>query len=403
VISQDEQGPGTAPTLPKRSRGVRSRRRLTATATPSPTPDLSGVETNATLRPIRQYLTSALTICLFIIAGLATIFALYAAKEVALPLALAIVLKLLFQPAVQVVSGRLRLPNVVGALAVIVCLVLAIGALALGVSGPASTWIQKLPQVIPTVKEKFAVLGEPVEYLQKGFREIEDVASPSGSPDAPQVTVKQPSSIGSYLAAGIVTAFGRLVTMLVMLFFLLASGDRLLRAFIEILPRFSDKRQTVEIATEIQHQIGAYLLTITVMNSLVGAATALAMVISGLGDPILWGVGAFLLNFVPILGPLVGICILLLAGIVSLDWPWHALLPAGLYLLIHMAEGEAITPMLLAKRFTLNPVLVILSLFFWYALWGVPGAILAVPLLGMGKIVCDRIAPLQSVGHLLGA
>jgi lysylphosphatidylglycerol synthetase-like protein (DUF2156 family) len=150
VISQDEQGPGTAPTLPKRSRGVRSRRRLTATATPSPTPDLSGVETNATLRPIRQYLTSALTICLFIIAALATIFALYAGKEVALPLAFAIVLKLLFQPAVQVVSGRLRLPNVVGALAVIVCLVLAIGALALGVSGPASTWIQKLPQVIPT-------------------------------------------------------------------------------------------------------------------------------------------------------------------------------------------------------------------------------------------------------------
>ncbi len=191
--------------------------------------------------------------------------------------------------------------------------------------------------------------------------------------------------------------------MLVILFFLLASGDRLLRAFIEILPKYSDKRQTVEIAGEIQHQIGAYLLTITIMNSLVGIASALAMWASGLGDPILWGAGALLLNFIPILGPLVGVCVLALAGIVALDWPWPALMPAALYLLIHLTEGEIVTPMLLAKRFSLNPVLVILSLFFWLAVWGIPGAILAVPLLGMTKIICDRIEPLRPVGHLLGA
>ena len=93
----------------------------------------------------------------------------------------------------------------------------------------------------------------------------------------------------------------------------------------------------------------------------------------------------------------------LLAGIVMLDWPWPALLPAGIYLLIHIAEGETITPMLLAKRFTLNPVLVIVSVFFWHFLWGTPGALLAVPLLAMFKIICDRVKPLEPVGHIIGA
>jgi predicted PurR-regulated permease PerM len=139
------------------------------------------------------------------------------------------------------------------------------------------------------------------------------------------------------------------------------------------------------------------------MNSLVGIATGLAMWIAGLGDPILWGALAFVLNYVPILGPLTGIGIFLVTGIVSLNWPWAALLPAFLYTLIHIAEGEVITPILLAKRFTLNPVLVIVSLFFWHALWGVPGALLAVPLLGVLKITADRVERLQPLAHLIGA
>jgi predicted PurR-regulated permease PerM len=345
----------------------------------------------------------ARTISVYVVAVVLAVYGLYASKDVLLPLVLAVVLKLLFQPLVHLLSNRVFLPNVLGALAVVIALLATISGLAVAISGPASTWIEKAPQVVPAVKEKFAVLREPIEDLQKSFKEIEEVATPSGDADTPQVAVKQPSAIGAYLAAGAEGMLTRLVTMLVMLFFLLATGDRLLRAFIEILPKFSDKKQTVEIASEIQHQIGAYLLTITGMNLLVGIATATTVKLSGLGDPTLWGTGAFLLNFLPVLGPLLGIGILLLAGIVALDWPWPALMPASLYVLIHVAEGEVITPLLLARRFTLNPVLVILSLFFWYALWGIPGAILAVPLLGTAKIVCDRIEGLKPVGHLLGA
>ena len=113
------------------------------------------------------------------------------------------------------------------------------------------------------------------------------------------------------------------------------------------------------------------------------------------------GAAAFLLNYVPILGPLFGTVVFLLAGMLSFDSLWWALLPPALYFGIHLAEGETLTPMLLARRFTLNPVLVILSLVFWFWMWGVPGAILAVPMLAILKIVSDRVRPLKALGHVL--
>ena len=115
----------------------------------------------------------------------------------------------------------------------------------------------------------------------------------------------------------------------------------------------------------------------------------------------MWGTVAFLLNYVPIMGPLFGVVIFLLAGLLVIDQLWLALLPAILYFVIHIIEGEIVTPMLLAKRFTLNPVLVIISLIFWFWMWGVPGAILAVPMLAIVKIVADGIKPLAAIGHFL--
>ena len=137
------------------------------------------------------------------------------------------------------------------------------------------------------------------------------------------------------------------------------------------------------------------------MNALVGIATAAAMYFSGVGDPVLWGAAAFFLNYVPILGPLTGVGIFALAGLLTFDSLWRALLPAGLYLAIHLIEGETVTPMLLARRFTLNPVLVILTLIFWFWMWGVPGAILSVPMLAITKVICDRIGTLMPFGRFL--
>ena len=155
-----------------------------------------------------------------------------------------------------------------------------------------------------------------------------------------------------------------LFTTVLVLFFLLVSGDTFLRRLVEILPRFKDKRQAVHISQQIEADISAYLATITLMNLGVGVATGIVTAVCGVGDPVLWGTVAFLLNYVPILGPLIGVTILGFAGLLSIETLWLAFVPAGVYVLVHVIEGETITPMLLAKRFTINPVLVILSLVF---------------------------------------
>jgi len=190
-------------------------------------------------------------------------------------------------------------------------------------------------------------------------------------------------------------------TTVLFLFFLLLTGDVFLHRLVEILPRFRSKRQVVEISQQIERDISAYLVTITIMNAAVGAAMALAMWLTGVGDPILWGTVAFLLNYVPILGTALGVLIFLLAGLLTNDALWQALLPAGLYIVLHLIEGETVTPILLARRFTLNPVLVIISLVFWFWMWGIAGAILSVPMLAITKIICDRIRPLAAFGHFL--
>jgi predicted PurR-regulated permease PerM len=355
------------------------------------------------LRP-NGVLSRPVLVCLLILTIQAVLGGLYIGKEVILPIVLALVLKLLLQPIVGVLCGKLRIPEVVSALILILALFGSVAVVGFTISGPASAWIRKAPEVLPSLKEKLVVLRQPIDYMQQTFKELENVATPGG-PDAnsPTVNVKDQSAIAGAVARVGLASLGRFFATMVVLFFLLAAGDRLLRGLIEILPRLSDKRQALDIAFEIQRNIGGYLLTITLMNSLVGIATGLAMWSCGLGDPILWGAMAFLLNYVPILGPLTGIGIFLVAGIVALDWPWYALLPAFVYTLIHITEGELITPILLAKRFTLNPVIVVVSLFFWDALWGIPGAFLAVPLVAVIKIVCDRIETLQPMGHLIGA
>jgi predicted PurR-regulated permease PerM len=349
-------------------------------------------------------LANPLSISALILATLGTIYALYVGKEVVLPIMLAIVLKLLLQPLMDVLRNRLRLPAAFAAILMIVGLFGVIATVAFTISGPASGWISKAPEVLPLLKQKLVLLREPIDYLQSAFKELEEVSTSAGqNAEVPTVAVKDNTPVASKLAWATATVLTRLFSTMVILFFLLAAGDRLLRGLIEVLPHFSDKRQAADIAAEIQRQIGGYLFTITFMNTAVGIVTGLAMWVCGLGDPILWGAAAFLLNYVPILGPLTGVGMFLLVGIVALPWPWAALLPGGIYLLIHITEGEIITPLLLAKRFTLNPVLVIVSLFFWHAIWGVMGALLAVPLLAMFKITTDRIKTLHPAGHIVGS
>lgn len=329
---------------------------------------------------------------------LATLTALYVAGDIVLPILVAFVLKLLLQPALGPFE-RLHVPRAIGALFVVFVVATGIVGFVFLVSGPAMSWVQKIPEGFPRLEKHMKQITQPLAQVERVLKRAEKAAE--GPADGTPSVKVQGAGLANTLVAGTFNLVAGVLTTVLLLFFLLAIGDTFLRRIVEVLPRFKDKRQAVDIVQQVEHDISAYLITISAINLMVGIATGVAMYFYGLGDPILWGAVAFLLNYVPILGPMVGVGMFGLVGLLSFDSLGFALLPAGIYLLIHVIEGEFITPMILAKRLTLNPVLIILSLIFWYWMWGVAGAILAVPILAMIKIICDRIKPLMAVGHFL--
>ena len=334
---------------------------------------------------------------LFAIAGFA---ALQYASAIILPLALAFVLKLLLQPAIRFLE-RWHVPPSIGSLFVILVMIAGVVGFGTALSGPAETWAAKLPEGIPRLGEHLRLLRTPIDALQHILQQAELIAT--GPTQAGTSLVALQGGFASTLFGNVHALVDGLFTTMLILFFLLIFGDTLLRHIVEILPRSRDKVRAIDISQQIERDISGYLVTITAMNAAVGVATATVMQVSGLGDPLLWGAVAFLLNYVPILGPLTGIGIFFLAGLLTFDSLWRAFLPGALYIIIHLIEGEIVTPMLLARRFTLNPLIVILSLVFWFWIWGLAGAILSVPILAIAKIVCDRIQPLKGVAHLLAA
>ncbi|WP_428537691.1 AI-2E family transporter [Rhodopila sp.] len=330
---------------------------------------------------------------LFVLACMA---ALYITAPIVLPLILAIVLKLLLQPLVRLLE-RIHVPRAIGAILSVLLVLLTFAGTISMLAGPAAAWAAKLPEAIPKLKDSLSVLQPPIDAIQ---RMMNLVTGPAVSPGT-QAPNMHPSGLLSALLASSATATSGLFTTLLILFYMLVSGETFLLRMVEILPRFRDKRQAVELSLRIERDVSAYLLTVSCINLLVGVATGCVMWVCGVANPVLWGAIAFVLNFVPILGAMVGLVIFLMASVLALGVTWWALLPVGLYLAIHIAEGEFATPMLLARRFTINPVALILALVFWYWMWGVTGAILAVPLLAIAKIICDELRPLRAFGHLL--
>jgi predicted PurR-regulated permease PerM len=330
--------------------------------------------------------------------ALAVLAALYVAREIFLPLAFAITFKLLLQPVMRLLEGA-RLPRPVASLLIILALLGAIVGLGAAIAGPAGAWAAKFPEGVAKLQERLGFFQGPVKTLLTFFHEVENIGS-TGAPNASSGPLAG-SGLLSVIFAGARSFADGLFTTVLFLYFLLLSGDSFLRRLVEILPRFGAKRQAIDISQQIESDISAYLATITVMNVIVGLATALVMHFTGVGDPILWGTFAFLMNYAPIIGPALCAFVFLLAGLLTLDGFWTALAPAGLYLVIHLVEGETLTPLLLARRFTLNPVLVIFSLVFWFWMWGIPGAILSVPMMAILKIICDRIRPFAALGHFL--
>lgn len=335
-----------------------------------------------------------------VLAILATGFVMWAAQELILPVLLAMFLALIGNPIIRALQ-RLYLPRFVGALLVLV--VGLAGTVALGnqLIEPAGEWVRQVPREMRQLTPKLREMAQP---MQEANEAAQDIARAAGGENARPVEVVRTEVNDPYKAlTSTPKLLASVLAVVLLTFFFMVYGESLQRNAIAMLPGRQQKRVTIDILHSIEREISRYVLTISLINAVVGLAFAGALYLLDvpLQEALLWGTMAFFLNFAPYVGPLIGIIIMLVMGFVAFDEMWQSLLPAGIYLLLHTIEGQFITPIVLGRRMALSPLILILALMLFGWLWGIIGLLLAVPLLVCVKLVLSRIEGLQGWSHLL--
>jgi predicted PurR-regulated permease PerM len=332
--------------------------------------------------------------------ALAAFRMLYVAQAVFFPITLAVVLKLVFGPVVRYLNAW-RVPNAVGAgLVVGGILALTVAAVTF-LAGPAQRWFDAAPGHIRELEFKLRSFKEPMKRVSDAGSQVEALTEVGGKEKPIPVKVNQPGVTAVLFDTTSEVMVGAFLT-LVMLYFMLAGGDRFLEKVLDLSPAWGSKRRVVALAHDIQHVMSSYLFAMTCINVVLGAVIGIGMWLVGLPNPVLWGVMAAGLNYVPYFGCILGTCIVFVVGIISLDSLGQAIWAPTIYLVANGIEGYFITPAILGRSFSLSPLAIIISMILWGWLWGVGGMLLAVPILAAAKIACDHIQPLQIVGRFLG-
>lgn len=336
---------------------------------------------------------------------LAMIASLKLARELLLPVVTALILSLVFLPVVRGMRKLFIPAPLAGA-------IIVIGVFALAFTGvynlavPAGEWVAKAPESLKEIGTKLRRIAGSVKDVATATAQVQsltqEMATGGVQPGKVQaVTMQAPSMAGTVLGAAQDFAISTARTF-VLLYFLLASGNLFLRKVVAATPRFTDKKREVDIANQVETAVSSYLFTVTVINIALGTAVGLAMYAMGVPNPVLWGVMAALFNFVPYLGEMTSIVVLTIVGLLTFDELWRSMMVPIVFYLLSIIEGYLITPMILGKRLSLNPVVIVLSVLFWGWMWGIPGALLAVPILIAIKTTCDRVDSLNMIGEFIG-
>lgn len=313
---------------------------------------------------------------------------------------MALILSFLFASVIRTLS-RFYVPPPVGAALILLVLLGSLGFGIYQLAVPARDWMAKLPQTVRQVERKLKDVKQSVQQVTKATQEVDRLTSLDGGEKTQKVEVKR-ATLGESLLGPTQEFLVGAGLVFVLLFFLLASGDLFLRKLVSVLPTFHDKKLAVEISRQIEQDISTYLLAITVINLFFGSAVGGAMYLLGMPNPLLWGVMAGFLHFVPFLGAVVGISVVTMVALVTLESMTTIMLVPISYLGLNLLEEYLVLPWVMGHRLMLNPVVVFLWLIFWSWLWGVPGALMAVPLLAILKIVCDHVEPLSAISEFLG-
>ena len=331
--------------------------------------------------------------------------AMYYARSFFLPLALALLVTLAFAPLVRTLAHR-GIPAAVSAIMLVIALGGGLATASAFLSEPVAQMVSGAPVVIREVRARFAFLREPFARFNAAGREVQALTDGGGAGDGvndPQRVVVVQSGMLAWAAgtvADIGTTFG---ATLILSVFLLASGDTLRHKLIRVLPDLSGKKRSLRVLRDIENEVSRYLLTITAINAGLGLCVGIAMAALGMPNPVLWGIAAGLLNFIPYVGPLIGIMLAGAIAIVTYPLLTVVVLPPIAYLTLQIIEGNFVTPMILGRRLELNTVaiLILLALTTW--MWGIVGTIIGVPLLVVIKVFSDNFPALSPLAEFLTA
>ncbi|MGR3760062.1 AI-2E family transporter [Roseobacteraceae bacterium NS-SX3] len=327
--------------------------------------------------------------------------AFYFAKEVVLPFVLGTLIALTLNPPTRALARR-GVPPFVSAIALIAVLAAAAAAGGYLLSGPVAGWIEEAPQLQQELKHKLRGLSASLQTVKEASDQVEEIAEAPVEPGVVKVAIDQPGIVATAVRDVVsfaTTAFVALVFAL----FLLASGDMFYVKLVESFPRLSDKKRALKIAYGVEESISRYLLSITLINAGLGCVIGAGLWLLGMPQPAVWGGMAFLFNFLPFIGALAGVLLSAAAAVISFDSIGYAMLVPAFYLLATSLEGHFITPVLIGRRLELNAVCVFATVVFWAWMWGVAGALMAVPFLVCLKVVCDHVPGLTVLGNLLGS
>jgi predicted PurR-regulated permease PerM len=331
---------------------------------------------------------------------LAAFYTLYFGRSFFLPIILALLLNFLLSPLVRFLK-KLRIPEALGAGLVIFTLLGGLGWGVYELAGPAYTWAEQAPRSLRRLERKLRDFKKPVQTMSKATQQVEKMTQVGGGKEPQKVAVTT-ETLGERVFSQATDMVANGVVMFTLLYFLLAAGDLFLRKLIKALPSLADKKRAVEIARQIESDISAYLTTVTAINVVLGLAVWGIMALIGIPNPLLWGVLAMVTNYIPYLGAIVMIAVLAMVGFLTFDDTGQALLAPGAFIGLNILESYVLTPVVLGRRLTLNPVVIFLALTFWGWLWGITGALLAVPIMVVLKIFCDHSESLAPIGEFLG-
>ena len=322
----------------------------------------------------------------------------YFAKDLLLPVLLGFLLALTLSPVARGLN-RIGVPHPVSAVLLIGATTLAVVTVIIFSAGTVAGWADEIPEMGAEIQRKLRGVVQTVETVREASEEVEKIGE--GKPSRVQeVVIKQPSLLDSAMDTATRIGSTTAVTLILALF-LLASGDMFYTKLVKSINTLSGKKRALSAVYDVERRVSRYLLTITLINAGLGVSIGAYLTALGLESGYVWGIAAFLLNFLPYIGGFAGSILVGAYSIVAFDSLSYAILAPIGYQLLTGIEGQFVTPFLVGRRLELNTVAVFLTVVFWGWLWGIAGALVAVPFLVVFKVVCENFETLETVGHFL--